>query len=330
MSSLAAVQADGYYHPPDYDPEKHGSLNKYRGSHGALGARARKLSEGILVVRFEMPYPVWCGQCGHLMDTGVRFNAEKRHVGMYHSTKVWSFTMRTPCCKNVLEMRTDPANAAYVVVRGGRKKVLETAAEDGLIGTDSGRIAVDPRASDRPNDAIALVEKEESDRRAALEHRAEVASLREASERRWGNDVQANRMLREAMRAARRDEKSREKRRTTLGLPDNIQLAPETEMDRMRAAAVHFGSKGDKHRHNWRHDRRKIIGSSIFSTGAVAAAARNSGQVITASVPTQGQTCQRRDKRKSSQTKSTTQPNLGVKVKRLDSRVKLRLNDTQR
>lgn len=27
MSSLAAVQADGFYYPSDFDPKKHGSLN---------------------------------------------------------------------------------------------------------------------------------------------------------------------------------------------------------------------------------------------------------------------------------------------------------------
>ena len=28
MSSLAAARADNFYHPPDYDPKKHKSLNK--------------------------------------------------------------------------------------------------------------------------------------------------------------------------------------------------------------------------------------------------------------------------------------------------------------
>uniref|UniRef100_A0A8C9FXH7 Probable splicing factor YJU2B n=1 Tax=Pavo cristatus TaxID=9049 RepID=A0A8C9FXH7_PAVCR len=41
------------YYPPDFDPAKHGSLNKYHGSH-PLRERARKLSQGILVIRFRM------------------------------------------------------------------------------------------------------------------------------------------------------------------------------------------------------------------------------------------------------------------------------------
>ena len=29
MSSLAASRADNYYYPKDYDPRKHGTLNKF-------------------------------------------------------------------------------------------------------------------------------------------------------------------------------------------------------------------------------------------------------------------------------------------------------------
>ena len=43
-------------------------LLQFQGSHGALGDRARKLaSEGILVIRFEMPFNVWCLGCNHLI-----------------------------------------------------------------------------------------------------------------------------------------------------------------------------------------------------------------------------------------------------------------------
>ena len=55
MSSLAAARADNFYYPPSYFEEeaikKHGgSLNKHNGSH-ALRDRARKLDQGILVIR---------------------------------------------------------------------------------------------------------------------------------------------------------------------------------------------------------------------------------------------------------------------------------------
>ena len=33
------------------------------------------------MIRFEMPFNVWCGKCNHLIGKGVRFNAEKKAIG---------------------------------------------------------------------------------------------------------------------------------------------------------------------------------------------------------------------------------------------------------
>jgi len=41
--------------PPSF---AQGSLNTYHGQH-PLRERAKKLNQGILVIRFEMPYNVW-------------------------------------------------------------------------------------------------------------------------------------------------------------------------------------------------------------------------------------------------------------------------------
>jgi Saf4/Yju2 protein len=54
---------------------------------------------------------------------GVRFNAEKKAIGNYHSTKIWSFSMRTPCCSTRIEIHTDPKNARYKIVSGAKQKV---------------------------------------------------------------------------------------------------------------------------------------------------------------------------------------------------------------
>ena len=73
MSSLAAVQADGYYiDPSKYDPRRgKGSANAIANSH-PLGARAKRRGEGITVIRFEMPYDSVCLGCGHFVSHGVR------------------------------------------------------------------------------------------------------------------------------------------------------------------------------------------------------------------------------------------------------------------
>lgn len=41
------------YYPPDFDPEKHKSLAGYHGQH-PLRERARKLSQGILIIRYAV------------------------------------------------------------------------------------------------------------------------------------------------------------------------------------------------------------------------------------------------------------------------------------
>ena len=139
MSSLAAARADNFYHPPDWDPRKESrAAHDVRKTGGPawkahpLRERAKKLDEGILVIRFEMPFDVRCSGCGCRIGKGVRFDAEKKAVGKYLSTKIWSFRM---LCKaeqegnakcdqkknpHFIEVRTDPKNAEYLVTEGAQ------------------------------------------------------------------------------------------------------------------------------------------------------------------------------------------------------------------
>ena len=124
MSTLAATKADGFYYPPDWTPEGgSASLARKFNKNGSLGKRANKLHEGKLTVRFEMPYNVGCRRCGQTIARGVRFNAEKRVVGKYHSTPIYAFTMLTRCCANQLEIHTDPKDAEYVIVSGADRRI---------------------------------------------------------------------------------------------------------------------------------------------------------------------------------------------------------------
>uniref|UniRef100_A0A1A8EVS9 Probable splicing factor YJU2B n=1 Tax=Nothobranchius korthausae TaxID=1143690 RepID=A0A1A8EVS9_9TELE len=109
------------YYPPDFDPAKHGSLNGYHKTH-ALRERARKLSQGILIIRFEMPYNIWCDGCKNHIGMGVRYNAEKKKVGNYYTTPIYRFRMKCHLCVNYIEMQTDPATCDYVIVSGARRK----------------------------------------------------------------------------------------------------------------------------------------------------------------------------------------------------------------
>ena len=81
-----------------------------------MGVSQCKLSSGAASVSFlTLTLPT------HVQ--GVRFNAEKQQVGNYFSTKIWNFSMKSPCCGERIEVQTDPKNHEYVVVRGARRKV---------------------------------------------------------------------------------------------------------------------------------------------------------------------------------------------------------------
>ncbi|KAG0002757.1 hypothetical protein BGZ65_002345 [Modicella reniformis] len=88
---MADRKATNKYYPPDWDPSK-GSINAFVGQH-PLRDRAKKLDQGILIVRFELPYNIWCNGCNNPIGMGYQ-------------------------------------NAAYVVTAGARKKVEEFEAED--------------------------------------------------------------------------------------------------------------------------------------------------------------------------------------------------------
>lgn len=117
---MAERKAVNKYYPPEWRPEK-GGINKFRGTH-ALRERARKLHMGILIIRFEMPYNIWCEGCNNHIGMGVRYNAEKSKVGMYYSTPIYKFRMKCHLCDNHFEIQTDPKNLDYVILSGARRQ----------------------------------------------------------------------------------------------------------------------------------------------------------------------------------------------------------------
>ncbi|KAI1816511.1 DUF572-domain-containing protein [Poronia punctata] len=241
----------GRYVPPDVEGTISGNaLNKKH----ALGARASKLrTEGILTVRFEMPFGVWCSTCPKptIIGQGVRFNAEKKKVGTYYSTPIWSFRMRHTDCGGTIEIRTDPANAEYVVVEGGTRRdtgedkddSLVTSSGGMLVGRIGGEILTEKEKDALRKDAFARLEKTIEDRAVLIERSHRIAELEDASHRAWEDPYALNRRLRAAFRAGR---ETREKdARSTEALQDRmslgIDLLPGTEEDARRAALVDFG-----------------------------------------------------------------------------------------
>ncbi|CAG9467349.1 unnamed protein product [Pedinophyceae sp. YPF-701] len=264
--SLTAVGADGYYLPPEYDPRKHGSIDKYQNSRGSLGDRTRKAHLGILIIRFEMPFNVWCLGCGHHIGKGVRFNAEKKQVGMYHSTKVWSFTFRTPCCQSRVEIRTDPANCDYAIMRGLRRKQETYSSKDAEVM----ELEQEEHRDRVRSDAFYRLEHQETAREMRKESDRHVAQLQKESKRLHEDEAALNGALRQRMREARHDELARRQRAGDLNMA--VRLLPEHPEDREEArlrSEIGIGpgtgpGAADEAR---RAARRKIAAASIFSGG---------------------------------------------------------------
>ncbi|KAL4950194.1 CWC16 protein [Aspergillus filifer] len=231
----------GRYIPPDQ--EGHTTANKLANKH-PLGSRARHLhTKGALIVRFEMPFATWCTNCQpeEIIGQGVRFNAEKKKVGHYYSTPIYSFRIKHAVCGQWIEIRTDPKNTAYVVVEGGRKRDLGTD-EDGrgvgeiLVGGNKGA------ASSASDDPFAKIESKTEDKRAIDEAESRILELQTRQNRDWDDPYAMSRRLRKGFRAERkvleREEGVKEALKDKMSL--GIEIVDEVEEDKVRAGMVDF------------------------------------------------------------------------------------------
>lgn len=248
-------------HPPNPTSKPQPQL-QFNGQH-PLRERARRLDEGILVIRFEMPFNVFCCQCGEHVAKGERFNADKKQAGSYYSTKIWSFTMRHHCgCKIVIT--TDPKNAEYVISEGARRK------EEGWDAAETGTLVIDTEQAARlAADPLARLEAGEARKASAAQAAAGLADLAEAQELRYADDYGTNKALRGALRGAKKADAALDTERAALGLADGVRLLPASDDDR-EAAAVAFVANDDRFQRNHAAARRDILQQSIFSAAASA------------------------------------------------------------
>jgi coiled-coil domain-containing protein 130 len=229
----------GRYVPPEFEGTISG--NALLGKK-ALGSRANKSSQGILTVRFEMPFPIWCTNCPKptIIGQGVRFNAEKKKVGNYYSTPIFSFRMKHTACGGWIEIRTDPKNTAYVVYEGARKR--DTGEDKHVEGEI--KILTEEEREERRNNAFASLEGKVDDRRRLEGAKERLDEIQALQEQQWEDPYERNQKLRRAFRAGRR---LREHEASVAGaLQDKmslgIELLPESEDDARRAAFVDFGA----------------------------------------------------------------------------------------
>ncbi|CRG90794.1 Coiled-coil domain-containing protein 130 [Talaromyces islandicus] len=230
----------GRYVPPDQEGLTTG--NKLAGKH-ALGARARHLqTRGALIVRFEMPFAIWCTNCKPhetIIGQGVRFNAEKKKVDSYYSTPIYSFRMKHTACGGWIEIRTDPKNTAYVVTEGARKR---DTGDDKETDGDGPKTGLNERTQEE-NDPFAKLEGKVEDKRQFETATMRIQELQKRQRRDWEDPYEQSRRLRKTFRHERKRlervgaANEALKDRMSLG----IDLLEETEEDRLRASFVDFG-----------------------------------------------------------------------------------------
>ncbi|XP_019457840.1 PREDICTED: coiled-coil domain-containing protein 130-like [Lupinus angustifolius] len=262
MSSLAAARADNFYYPPEWDPSQ-GSLNKFHGQH-ALRERAKKIDQGILVIRFEMPFNIWCGGCNSMIAKGVRFNAEKKQVGNYYSTKIWSFSMKSACCKHEIVIQTDPKNCEYVIVSGAQKKTEDFDVED----AETLELPADEERG-KLVDPFYRLEHEEKDLKKKKEAEPVLVRLQRLSDAKHSDYYAINRSLRAQLRNQKKRVAEEEASSRKRGL--GIRLLPNSEQDAATAAKVKFSSKFDKNR----KDKRALINASSIFPGLAVSSTSN-------------------------------------------------------
>ncbi|KAF8782036.1 coiled-coil domain-containing protein 130 homolog [Argiope bruennichi] len=230
---MAERKAVNKYYPPDWTPNK-GSINKFRGTH-ALRERARKLHMGILIIRFEMPFNIWCNGCENHIGMGVRYNAEKTKVGMYYTTPIYKFRMKCHLCTNHFEIQTDPANLDYVILNGARRQ------ERRWDPTQNEQVVPEEKEVSKKlmTDSMFCLEHNVNDK---VKQKTILPSLRklEESREKWKDDYLLNKTLRQQFREKKREiacVESKDKqllKRCSL----NITLLPEVDEDRKLAGLL--------------------------------------------------------------------------------------------
>lgn len=226
------------YYPPDYNPAV-GGLNKFLGTH-ALRERARKLHMGILIIRFEMPFNIWCEGCGNHIGMGVRYNAEKKKIGMYYTTPVYQFRMKCHLCDNHFEIKTDPGNLEYIIVSGARRQ------ENRWDPTENGQVVPDDKETVKRlyDDAMFKLEHNTSDKQKSKKASAVIDKLMLRNDSKWKDDFTANCELRAQLRLKKKELKAKEKKDNALLKKSSlaISLLPEHEDDIKLASLLKFQS----------------------------------------------------------------------------------------
>ncbi|KAJ3306930.1 hypothetical protein HDV03_003253 [Kappamyces sp. JEL0829] len=254
------MQAQNKYYPPDYDPKEFRTINdysKYQRNPKASRLKPQVEAEDILeelrsekkpgttfrtiTVRFEMPFNIWCLGCNNHIGMGVRYNAEKKHTGNYHSTPIFTFRMKCHLCPSFIVIQTDPKNAEYVILEGARKRI-ET-----FDPTDAGVLvlAEEDEKEKLEEDVFYRLEHGLADQSKAAVAAPEIDDIVAYNDAKWKDPYTKSQMIRRKFRSDKKQEKAIEK--ASLAVQDRLGLSipvlPPSHEDEDQARLVEFEYK---------------------------------------------------------------------------------------
>jgi coiled-coil domain-containing protein 130 len=264
--SLKATQADGFHYPDDWDPRQ-GSLDAFqrrRGFEHHFGKnRVKQLDKGILLIRFEMPFHVRCLKCEQRIAKGVRFNADKKQVGNYHSTKIWTFSMACTNCMNKIVIKTDPQNSEYICEEGIRKCADTWSAKDTetieLRDSETrAKMQVDPMFR---LEQTAETSEDKARGKAVKERLADLKDFQVERKDAYDLNSRARGIFRTRKKEIQKEEEEAAKKKHFA-----IPLLETSEEDRQEAKRVKRSFVTDPFANNLALKRQRIASSSIFGT----------------------------------------------------------------
>ncbi|XP_050402934.1 probable splicing factor YJU2B isoform X1 [Patella vulgata] len=256
---MAERKAVNKYYPPDWDPSK-GSINTHVGQH-PLRDRAKKIKQGILVIRFEMPYNIWCGGCNAHIGMGVRYNAEKSKNGNYYSTPIYKFRMKCHLCDNYFEIQTDPQNHDYVILSGARRK------EQRWDPKENGQIETEDKLTQKKmaTDAMFKLEHGSDDKQKGEKAVMTIYQLEDRKES-YKEDYLLNKLARNKFRTEKNN--IRDKKMSDQALLDksslDIELVEENADDKRIAGLMKY-SVTDSYEIKQKEKRKSICNQPIFN-----------------------------------------------------------------
>merc|ERR1719341_1635967 len=213
-----------------------------------------------------MPYNIWCEGCNKHIGMGVRYNAEKTKLGMYYTTPIYQFKMKCHLCPNKITIKTDPGNMDYIITEGARR------VEQRWDPSTNGQIVPDDKRVGRKlaDDAMYKVEHQKSDQDKSGDAAPRISQLSQIQDR-VKDDWLANKMLRDAFRATKKERKAQLAKDKLItgkcGL--ELDLVPEEDEDVRMARLLNGLSKTDADQRR-QEEVGDIKSNDIFAKGAAA------------------------------------------------------------